>query len=184
MRRVHELLDSELIRVLREGGVAVLRTDTLYGVVARASDQAAVERVYGMKGRDGDKSPIVLVSSLRQLYDQPSDIAHQFLTTVWPGKVSVILPSKNAPEWIHRGNKSVAYRLPASEALRSLIEKTGPLIAPSANPQGEAPAVSIEEAKVYFGETVDIYVDGGVVEDPSPSQLMRVNTVGITERLR
>ncbi len=170
--------------MLREGGVAVLRTDTLYGVVARADNQTAVERVYEMKGRDGDKSPIVLVASVEQLYDQPSEVAGQFLSTVWPGKVSVILPSENAPQWIQRGNKSVAYRLPADEMLRALVEKTGPLIAPSANPQGEAPAMSVDQAVSYFGEVVDVYVDGGVVDDSSPSQLIRVNDDGTTERLR
>ncbi|HEY0965373.1 MAG TPA: L-threonylcarbamoyladenylate synthase [Candidatus Saccharimonadales bacterium] len=184
MRIFQEQVTNELIEVLNEGGVAVLRTDTLYGVVARADDEKAVGHVYKIKGRDGDKSPIILISSIEQLYDQPSAVNREFLDTVWPGKVSVILPSENAPKWIRRENKSVAYRLPADKSLRLLIEKTGPLIAPSANPQGEMPAMSISQAIKYFADKVDVYVDGGTVEDTSPSQLIRIMTDGTTERLR
>lgn len=103
---------------------------------------------------------------------------------VWPGKVSVIMPSVNAPIWIRRDNNSVAYRLPANAELRDLIAKTGPLIAPSANPEGYKPAMNIDEAYDYFGDGVDAYVDGGYVLDDTPSQLLLVRDDGTVERLR
>lgn len=176
--------DSDVIHVLQKGGIAVIRTDTLYGVVARADDQNAVERVYELKGRDDTKSPIVLVASIEQLYDEPTISETQLLDTVWPGKVSVILPSTKAPAWIRRGNESVAYRLPADPKLCALLETTGPLIAPSANPQGQLPAMTIEQAIAYFGDNVDCYVDGGKVLDDTPSQLLRLKDNGEVERLR
>lgn len=176
--------DPEIVRRLQAGGIGVLRTDTLYGVVARADDELAVERVYALKGRDDNKSPIVLVSALAQLYDQPSEPAAELLADVWPGKVSVILDSDRAPAWIERGNGSVAYRLPASEELRELIGQTSPLIAPSANPQGESPAMTLHQAIAYFGNNVDFYVDGGEVKHETPSQLLRISENGEVERLR
>lgn len=176
--------DSEIVRRLQAGGIGVLCTDTIYGVVARASDEAAVERVYMLKGRDDSKSPIVLISALAQLYDSPSEPAAELLADVWPGKVSVILDSSHAPAWIERGNSSVAYRLPADEDLRELIRQTGPLIAPSANPQGEPPATSLRQAITYFGDSVDFYVDGGEVKSETPSQLLRIGEHGEIERLR
>lgn len=170
--------------MLQNGGVGVLRTDTLYGVVARAGDEAAVERVYRLKDRDTAKSPIVLISSDEQLLDVPDEPIRRLMRDVWPGKVSVIVPSLNAPQWIARGNDSVAYRLPDDAKLRHLLEQAGPLIAPSANPEGALPAATIEEAMSYFGESVDFYVDGGTITDGTPSQLLRVDTSGNIERLR
>ena len=169
--------------LLRGGSIVVIRTDTLYGLVARADSQAAVERVYAVKKRTPSKSPIVLIDSFEQLFDSYDQATTDRLGELWPGKNSVILPSRNAPAWLSRGNASVAYRMPDNSALRSLIAQTGPLIAPSANPEGLPPAMTIKEAKAYFGDSVDFYVDSGTVIDTAPSQLFRLQPNGL-ERLR
>lgn len=176
--------DPEIARILLSGGVGVLRTDTLYGIVAQASDEAAVRRVYALKGRDDDKSPIVLIASTDQLFENLPETHRDYVAKVWPGPVSVIVPSNDAPSWITRGNDSVAYRMPASDDLRKLLSVTGPLIAPSANPQGMQPAMNVREAKYYFGDQVDFYVDRGTVESREPSKLMRLEPNGEVTRLR
>jgi L-threonylcarbamoyladenylate synthase len=176
--------DPEIARILLAGGVGVVRTDTLYGLVARADDEAAVRRVYELKGRDDDKSPIVLISATGQIYDELSEGHVSYVGSVWPGPVSVIIPSRASPSWIRRGNASVAYRLPADALLQSLVSSTGPLIAPSANPQGMQPALNLREARYYFGDKVDFYVDGGQVENAQPSQLVRLEPGGEVTRLR
>lgn len=177
--------DSRVVELLLAGKVGILRTDTLYGVVARADELAAVQSVFAVKGRDDNKSPIVLIGEVEQMFNQPSAVERRLLDDVWPGKVSVILDAdEHAPEWLTRGNGSIAYRLPADRALRELLQKTGPLIAPSANPQGLAPARTVKEAEKYFGDTVDFYVDGGEVTDLAPSQLLRIDASGEVERLR
>lgn len=172
--------DPRLVELLNRGGIAVLRTDTLYGVVARAADEAAVERIYQLKDRTQHKPCIVLVADIEQLFDPLTlDVGGK-----WPGPVSIILPSPQAPAWLKRGGDTVAYRLPDDAILRHLLRQTGPLIAPSANPEGEAPALTISEAEAYFGREVDAYVDEGVVaDDVPPSQLWKVGAEG-WERLR
>ena len=157
--------------VLLRDGVVVLRTDTIYGVVARAADERAVQRVYDIKGRTPTKSPIVLIDSYADMFDAYNAQTHEILDRYWPGPVSIIVPATNAPDWITRGNASVAYRMPAQDKLRKLIQKTGPLIAPSANPEGQSPAMNITEAQNYFGEKIDTYIDGGEVTNPKPSTL-------------
>lgn len=184
MKHFTNLNDPEIIELLENGAIGVIRTDTLYGVVANATNQVVVDRVYGVKGRDDTKSPIVLIADPTQLFDEPSHAEQSLLDEVWPGKVSVIMSSKAAPSWITRGNASVAYRLPADETLRGLLRQTGPLIAPSANPQGQPPAMTIDEAIGYFGDEIDFYVNGGHVTDDSPSQLLRLDEYGTVERLR
>jgi len=183
MRVFTDKHDHDIVRLLSGGGVGILRTDTLYGIVARANDERAVEQVYHLKDRDSTKSPIVLISSLEQLFDQPDEATAKLIDDVWPGKVSIIIPSSHAPSWITRGNGSVAYRLPADDSLRQLLAQTGPLIAPSANPEGEAPAMTVDAAITYFGDDIDFYVDEGEVVDAAPSQLLRLID-GTLERLR
>ena len=176
--------DPLVARSLRAGGIGVIRTDTLYGVIARADDEAAVQRVYELKGRDDDKSPIVLIDSIEQIYDDLSAEHAAYMASVWPGPFSVIVPAEQAPSWIARGNGSVAYRMPAVDELRKLIRMTGPLIAPSANPQGAQPALDVAEATAYFGSQVDFYVDGGRVTNSTPSSIIRLEPDGSVTKLR
>lgn len=175
--------DENVVRLLNEGGIGVIRSDTLYGVVGRADNRAAVERIYAAKGRTPTKSPIVLIDSVEGLWDAYDIGTLRRLKELWPGKNSIILPSESAPAWITRGNGSVAYRVPDDERLLGLIRGVGPLAAPSANPEGEPPAMTIGEAKSYFGDSVDFYVDGGEVADSAPSKLYRLRPDGL-ERLR
>ena len=184
MNAVHtDIINDAVVSLLRKGGVGILRTDTLYGIVARADNEAAVERVYAIKGRTPTKPPIILIASTDQLLNSYDDATLARLEALWPAKISVILPAVDAPKWLVRSGDSLAYRMPDNAELRDLLERTGPLIAPSANPEGLPPAMNIHEAVAYFGEKVDFYVDGGVVKDDTPSRLYRLHD-GDMERLR
>lgn len=175
---------KQLIDVLLRGGIAVIRTDTLYGIVARAEDEQAVERVYRVKGRDTRKSCILLVSDASQVYGDQEAFRHD--TTIPVGQpASYLIESPSAPHWLLRENQSLAYRLPGLDWLRLVISHTGPLIAPSANPEGLPPARTIEQARQYFGQWVDLYVDGGEVSaDTPPSRLVKVKADGSLVRIR
>lgn len=179
-----DIADPTIVDMLSSGKVGILRTDTLYGLVARADDESAVKRVYEIKERSEHKSPIVLLASIDDLYDKPTDRAIALINAQWPGPVSIIMDSVAAPTWIRRDNASVAYRVPDAPKLRQLLYQTGPLIAPSANPEGMPPAMTIAQAQDYFGADVDFYVDGGKVENPSPSKLIRLLPDGSLEQLR
>ena len=81
---------------------------------------------------------------------------------IWPGKVSVVLPVRG---------KSVAFRLPDDRVLRKFLNVSGPLVAPSANREGESPAKNIREARQYFGDRADFYLDKGMLKS-KPSTLI------------
>lgn len=177
--------NHKLIEVLRAGGIAVIRTDTLYGLVACADNEVAVERVYTVKGRDAHKSCIVLLDDMNRAYGRQEDLGTD--DQMYQGEVptSFLIDGTGAPSWLLRENSELAYRVPHSDDLRAFLTQTGPLIAPSANPQGEPPARTIEEAKAYFGDKVDIYVDEGEVPASTPpSRLIRIHDDGSVERLR
>lgn len=184
MLRTTHLNAPEVVTTLMSGGIGVIRTDTLYGVVASARDEHAVARVYALKRRDPSKAVIVLIGSVSQLFDQVPERARPVIETVWPGPVSVILPTEHGPEWVHRGSQTIAYRLPADDNLRRLLQETGPLIAPSANPESLPPATTVEEAIAYFGDMVDVYVDGGSTDGTAASQLFSIDESGEVTRLR
>lgn len=177
--------DSSLIGLLKRGGVAVIRTDTVYGLVASADIETAVERVYRIKGRDPNKSCIVLIDSMTSAYGHAADLIHDTHEQYQGIPTSFLIRGHGAPNWLLRENDDLAYRIPKNIDLQRFLAKTGPLIAPSANPQGYPPAMNVAEAKAYFGDKVDSYVDGGQVPlDTLPSRLLRIHDNGEVEQLR
>lgn len=165
-------------RKLIAGGIGVLPTDTLYGLVGSALSKKAVERIYKLKKRNSRKPLIILISSLSdsELFGVKINATHKnILNQVWPGKVSIILPSTSKKfRYLHRGGGTLAFRMPAKSNLIKLLKKTGPLVAPSANPSGLAPAMTIGEAKKYFGSEVDFYVSAGRQLSGKPSSLIAI----------
>ena len=171
------MYDETAIEFLAEGGMGVLPTDTLYGLVTTALDPDAVERVYKIKQRDGNKPLIVLISDLEQVEQFGivlDDALIEQLHSYWPGKYSIVLPTVDDQyEYLSCGTDTIAFRLPDNDELRELIRAVGPLVAPSANPEGYPPATTVDEAQKYFGSDVDFYVDGGTL-DGKASTLLRI----------
>ena len=144
-------------------------------MVGKALHVQSVERIYDLKGRDENKPFIILISKLQDLDTFLIDITDETRTKleqIWPAQVSLVLPCPNdSLEYLHRGVKTLAIRMPDNQELLELINKIGPLVAPSANPEGQPPATTIKQAKEYFGDGVDFYVDGGEIES-KPSTLI------------
>ncbi len=169
--------NQKIIKTVKNGGVGVLPTDTLYGLVGSAFSKKAVARIYRLKDRSQKKPLIILISSVDDL--EPFGInlnaaTEKILQKFWPGKVSVVLScNKSGFFYLHRGTQSLAFRLPRKKSLIKILKKTGPLVAPSANPEGEEPAKNIREAKKYFESKIDFYVSGGTL-DSEPSTLIEI----------
>ena len=171
------------IKILRSGGIGIFPTDTIYGIVGSALQPETVERIYFWRKRDFRKPPIILAASVHDIkkFGIVIDAAtKKILARVWPGKVSVILPisprEKRALtkfKYLHRGTKALAFRVPRLAWLRKLLQETGPIIAPSANIEGEPPALTIRAAKKYFGKNVDFYADAGQLAS-KPSTLIKI----------
>lgn len=159
----------------KTGAIVVVPTDTVYGVVARAQDMAAVQRLYDLKSRE-NKPGTLVAASIDQLVEL--GLKRRYLTAVeqfWPGAVSVIIPcSDPALAYLHQGKMSLAVRIPEDKKFLSVLKDTGPLITSSANLPGQDPAESIEQAKNYFGNKVDYYQDGGSLKGRQPSTLIRI----------
>ncbi|MEK7169555.1 MAG: L-threonylcarbamoyladenylate synthase [Patescibacteria group bacterium] len=155
----------KLAREIKKGAIGVLPTDTLYGLVGSAFSRRAIARIYKLKERSAKKQLIVLISELNDLKIFGVKLNKKtkgILKKIWPGKVSVVLPVRG---------KSVAFRLPDDRVLRKFLNVSGPLVAPSANREGEPPAKNIREARQYFGDRADFYLDKGMLKS-KPSTLI------------
>lgn len=172
----NSLLDPHLHSFLREGGIGVIPTDTIYGVIALAHNRQAVERVYTVKGRDLDKPCIILVPDVQAITEfgiPRHEIAR--VAAHWPGPLSAIFSNIPAEyDYLRRHREAPPFRIPANKELREFLRHNGPVIAPSANKQGYTPAATIAEAQAVFGDAVDFYVDGGSLVG-EPSTLVRVD---------
>jgi|SRR5690606_31704155 len=173
---------QEIISHLKSGQIAVIPTDTLYGIVGIASNPNTIDRIYELKHRDPSKASIVLISDVSQL-EQFGISNLPDLSQYWPGPFSILLSCPDPDfAYIHKGTEEIAFRLPDNQQLRDIISQTGPLVAPSANIEGNPPATTIEEAKAYFGDNVE-YLDGGILTG-NPSSLLRIHEDGTIDQLR
>jgi L-threonylcarbamoyladenylate synthase len=156
-------------------------------VVAAALNQSAVEHLRQIRGKAEDKPLIVLISQLADLKLFEINLTPpqmDQLNKFWPGPVSVILKAPGDKfTYLHRGTETLALRLPRHPALQELLAQTGPLVAPSANLPNQPPATTIAEARDYFGNQVDLYVDGGRLIG-KPSTLIELGDHGELKVLR
>jgi L-threonylcarbamoyladenylate synthase len=163
--------------------ISVIPTDTIYGVVASALSKKTVERAYKILKRNPKKPFIILLSSIKdlELFNIALDEdTRKIINKFWPGKVSIVLPCLSSKfKYLHRGTKSLAFRVPKKNSLIDLLKKTGPLISTSANPEGKKPAETIAEAKVYFGKAIDAYASGGKMKS-LPSTLIEIKNSRIS----
>lgn len=175
---------EQIVQILNQNGIVVIRTDTIYGIVARAASQPAVEKIYHIKQRASDKPCIVLLAEPNSVAAH-SDLIESY-TKASKSPTSIIVPVSDEPNWITRGGDSVAYRVvPYGTLLHDIIMAVGPLVAPSANPESQPPARNIKEAENYFGKQVDLYVDDGEVPDSAhASEIIRIHDNGEIEKIR
>ncbi|MEK7086781.1 MAG: L-threonylcarbamoyladenylate synthase [Patescibacteria group bacterium] len=168
---------KSVVEILKNNGVGVIPTDTIYGLVGSALSRKTVTRIYELRERNPGKPMIILVASIediRQFGIRVNRRVSKILDELWPGKVSVILPRKSKKfSYLHRNKNSLAFRLPQKRNLIEILEKTGPLVAPSANLEGKSPAKTITEAKKYFGDRADFYLNGGKLIS-APSTLVKI----------
>lgn len=151
--------------ILRAGGVVLYPTDTLYGLGALASLDAAVERVFRLKGRPADKPlPLLLARPQEaEVLAIVSPLARKLMGRFWPGALTLILPRASAfRSRALAGGDSIALRLPDHPLARALIEAAGgPLTGTSANRAGGPDPVTAQEALSQLGDGVDLVLDAG-----------------------
>ena len=163
------------------GGVIAFRTDTFYGLGTDPFNPSAVQKIRELKGREDDK-PILVVISDSKLIDRL--IAHRsqgfddLAARFWPGALTIIgRAADELPAELTADTKTVGVRLPDDDKVRSLIAACGgALTATSANVSGQPPAHTAAEVEKYFGQRIELIVDGGSSKSESPSTVVDAAT--------
>ena len=167
---------QQLTKTLQvEGTVAVIPTDTVYGLVARVKDREAVQKLYNLKNREM-KPGTIITTDIEQLVDL--GLRRSYLVPFkpyWPNPLTFVIPISSIElNYLHMGKNSLAVRVTKDPFLQKIIPSTGPLLSTSANLPGQATAKTIIEARKYFGDKVDAYYDGGKIENTKASTIVRI----------
>ena len=153
-------------KILRNGGVVAIPTETVYGLAANALDGAAVSKIFEAKGRPQDNPLIVHIACMQSLYPlvkQVPQTALNLADAFWPGPLTIVLPKTGLiPPEVSAGLDTVALRMPAHPIARAVIKAAGvPLAAPSANVSGSPSPTTARHVLEDLNGMIDAVVDGG-----------------------
>lgn len=170
---------QEVADIIKNGGIVLFPTETVYGIGANGLDCKAVEKVYKAKGRDF-KNPINLLVSSKAMIEQVSkDITkmeYKLIEAFFPGPLTIILKKKDiVPNIVTAGRDTVGVRMPSGKIALKLIEEAGvPIAAPSANLSGSPSGTNLNDIIEEFKNKVDYIIDGGECDIGLESTIVKV----------
>ncbi len=160
-----EALD-EAAAALKRGGLVAFPTESFYGLGVDALNSDAVGRLFEVKGRPESKPVLVLVASVAMaeaLAPEISAGARELMARHWPGALTLVLrAAPHVPSQLTAGSGTIGIRIPGHTVAHALVSAAGLAVtAPSANPSGHEPPTTAAAVHAYFGERVDLILDGG-----------------------
>lgn len=167
------------VAALKRGDVIAFPTETLYGLGADALNPAAVENVFRLKGRDATNPMPVLIGDRAMLLNLVSEVpplAEKLIARFWPGPLTIVFPARrDIPRPLVNAAGGIGVRISSQPIAAELIKALGrPLTATSANPSGQPAARTTQEAREYFSEQIDIFVDGGKLTSQTGSTVVAI----------
>lgn len=168
---------SKAVEILKQGGIVAFPTDTVYGIGCDIFNATAAKKIFSIKQRESTKPLAAHVGSLEQI-GQIADTSHTLFPLLsgkfLPGPLAIILPKKEIiPDEITSGLKSISVRFPnCREAIEMALQLGRPIAATSANISGLPSAIHHTEVKNYFGEKVDLTIEGGFTKFKKESTII------------
>ena len=164
------------VAALRRGDLAVLPTDTVYGIAADAFTPTAVARLLAAKGRGRDMPVPVLVGAWRTLDGLAASVTpltRELVEAFWPGPLTLVVRAAGSLAWdLGETRGTVAVRMPLHPVALAVLEQTGPLAVSSANRTGSPPATDAQDAAAQLGSSVAVYLDAGPGDAQVPSTIL------------
>jgi L-threonylcarbamoyladenylate synthase len=167
------------------GGIVAFPTDTTYGLAASIYCEKAIERLRRIKSRPGGEPFVILASDTDWVRELAADFSarhKRLMDTYWPGPLTIVFKgSRRVPPHLLGRGGTVALRIPDDTLTQSILRASGvPLAAPSANLRGGRPALRARDVVRDFSGKIDLILDGGQVEDATPSTIVRVGERGLS----
>jgi L-threonylcarbamoyladenylate synthase len=175
---------AQAVAVLKNGGLMVYPTETVYGLGVDATSELALDKLWAFKGERGDKPVLVAVADreMAEKYVELSDLSKKVTQKYWPGAVAVVASSKNLVAKKAQGQtETLGVRNPDNKMMLEIIATLGrPITSTSANISGATTARSLAEFKVTVPKErqglIDLFIDAGELPLRSPSTI--VDTTG------
>lgn len=156
---------KEIVEVIKNGGVVIMPTDTIYGIIADATNEKAIQKVYEMKKRNENKPMLMLVNGIKMLNQYVSsinDIENKLIDELWPGALTIIFNKKNVSDLLTGGLGTVGIRYPDNELLINIMNELNvPLLSTSVNVSGDASATCIDNINESILNNVDYVYNVG-----------------------
>ena len=165
--------------IIKNGGIVVFPTETVYGIGVNGLDRNAVEKLYKIKERPLDKPISLLVSDfemIEKVAQNITEVEYKLMKKFFPGPLTIILNKRDiVPDIVTSGGDTVGIRMPKEEITRKLIEYAGvPIAAPSANISGKPSGTNLQEIIQEFEGKVDYFIDGGKSKIGISSTIVKV----------
>ena len=170
---------QEAAQIIKQGGIVVFPTETVYGIGTSGLDEKAIDNLYKIKERPKNKPISLLVSDIQMIEDLAEDITdmeYKIIKNFFPGPLTIILKKKKTiPNNLTANQDTVGIRMPSNKIARELIKYAGvPIATPSANISGKPSATNIDSIVKDFGNKVDYYIDGGESDIGISSTIVKV----------
>ena len=163
---------------LRHGALAVIPTDTLYGLAVNPFDASSVGRLFAVKGRRPDQAVPLIASSreqVEQVFGALDGAGARLADAFWPGPLTLLLHAPDGLVAVAAGTGRVGVRVPALAVARALCAAAGmPLTATSANRSGQPATDNADVAADEWQATADILLDAGMTRGGQPSTVVDV----------
>lgn len=157
---------KEVARTIRQGGIAVFPTETVYGIGTNGLKENSVKRLYEVKQRPLNKPISLLVNGINMINEiaqEITDLEKALIKEFFPGPLTIILKKKDTvPNIVTANSNMVGVRMPSNEIALKLIEYAGvPIATPSANISGKPSGTNMEDIMKDFEGKVDYFIDDG-----------------------
>ena len=167
---------KKAVAVLNDGGIVAYPTETFYGLGVKFDKENSLKKLFELKKRQEEKPmPLIIGSraSLSMIAASVNEIAESLMDKFWPGPLTLILEAKKGlSPYLTADTGRIAVRIPGESAALYLVREAGfPITATSANPSGMPPAEDAETVIKYFGEKMDMVIDGGRTAGGMPSTI-------------
>ncbi len=156
---------EQTISLLQMGQVVAIPTETVYGLAALLSDEAAIEKIFHIKGRPSS-NPLIVHIADKELCAKYSTLASKefdhLIEAFWPGPLTIVLPVREGvvPSIARAGLPTAAFRMPAHPLALEILRSVSAFVAPSANLSGTPSATQAEHVENDFGSHFPV-LDGG-----------------------
>ena len=174
-----EIALKRAAEIIKDGGLVVFPTETVYGIGGDATNPKAAKKIYAAKGRPSDNPLIIHISTPEEAekYAYTSGLYYKLAERFMPGPITLILKAKDSiPPETRGGLETVAVRCPEHKVARELIRLAGvPIAAPSANISGSPSPTSAKHVIDDMNGRVDMIIDGGEAEFGLESTILKID---------